>query len=165
MLKKPGTGDYSDPIQIRAHHLLCIQGFQGHGYSREFEDNMWQIIDKLNATSPSYLKITSECDDICYKCPHNQNNTCNESSSSNNHIIGMDRMVLEKIRLNEGFIGKSSVIFEKVNSIFNKFKNLQQVCSNCSWHSKCIFYQKIQSKLASNQENGNLNASPDPKKL
>ncbi|MDI6644316.1 MAG: DUF1284 domain-containing protein [Methanobacteriaceae archaeon] len=143
MLKKTGTGDFSNPIKIRAHHLLCIQGFQGYGYSREFEENMWQIIDNLNATDLSYVKITSECDDICYKCPHNQDNTCNESSLSKSHVVDMDRIVLEKIRVDEGFIGKSSVIFEKVNSIFNNIKNLQEVCSKCFWHSKCIYYQKI----------------------
>ena len=30
---------YSDPLRIRAHHILCIQGFQGLGYSEEFTKN------------------------------------------------------------------------------------------------------------------------------
>jgi len=155
MVKNPGTGDFSNPIRIRAHHLLCVQGFQGHGYSREFEENMWQIINNLNANYPTYLKLTSECDDICLECPHNHNSSCNESSLSNSHVINMDKVVLEKIGVDEGLIEKSSVIFERVNSIFNNKKNLQEVCSNCIWHSKCSYYQKIM----------NLNTSTIPKKL
>jgi len=146
MLTRPGTGNSSNPLKIRAHHLLCIQGFQGHGYSREFEENMWNIIENIDNVSSIYLKIISKCDDICYKCPHNQDESCTESTESNNRIVKMDEAVLKKIGINEGFIEKSSVIFEKVNSVFKNINNLQEVCSNCSWHAQCLYYQKISSK-------------------
>jgi hypothetical protein len=37
------AGKYSDPIVIRAHHLLCMQGFQGYGYTPDFEQQ-WEVL-------------------------------------------------------------------------------------------------------------------------
>ena len=34
-------------ITLRGHHLLCIQGYQGYGYSEKFTDNMDNIIEDL----------------------------------------------------------------------------------------------------------------------
>ena len=34
-------------LSIRAHHFLCMQGFQGYGYSEDFIRNMAGIIEYI----------------------------------------------------------------------------------------------------------------------
>jgi hypothetical protein len=59
----PETGKYSDPIWIRAHHLLCVQGFQGYGYSPDFEQHMGSVVTFLNLNPSFKLQIVArmEC--------------------------------------------------------------------------------------------------------
>jgi hypothetical protein len=35
-------------LKVRAHHLLCMQGFQGSGYSPEFVENFIKILDQVH---------------------------------------------------------------------------------------------------------------------
>ena len=46
---KNGVG--SEPIRIRAHHLLCMQGFQGYGYNKTFTENMTHIAPRNSQKS------------------------------------------------------------------------------------------------------------------
>ena len=34
-------------IKLRPHHLLCTQGYSGKGYSREFVENMTEIVKSI----------------------------------------------------------------------------------------------------------------------
>lgn len=145
MLTNQKIGNFSNPLTIRAHHLLCIQGFQGHGYSIEFEKHMWELIDKLNYNSP-YLRVVSECDDICGKCPHNKKGICKDNQMVNNKIIEMDKAVINTTKLYDGLVGKSNVIFELVNSAFKNIDLLQKICGQCSWKDKCLYYQRRMPK-------------------
>ncbi len=61
---------YSDPIRIRAHHLLYIQGFQGYGYSSEFVTHIERIDSFLKSNPYHKLQIIVETDEICSKCPY-----------------------------------------------------------------------------------------------
>jgi len=73
-------------MKIRAHHLLCIQGFQGYGYSEEFTENMLKVIQNLKSFPNHKIQITTCCDAICACCPHNIGDKCTESSNSNEKI-------------------------------------------------------------------------------
>lgn len=66
---------YSDPIRIRAHHLLCIPGFQGYGYSSDFIIHMEKIISFLKSNPNADLQIVDNTDELCSRCPHNIYNT------------------------------------------------------------------------------------------
>ena len=34
-------------MELRAHHLLCIPMYQGHGYSKEFCAHMVEVIERM----------------------------------------------------------------------------------------------------------------------
>lgn len=51
------------PIKLRGHHLLCILGYQGAGYSESFVENFDQIIARLN--NGVKIQIVEGTDDIC----------------------------------------------------------------------------------------------------
>ncbi len=59
---------------IRPHHLLCLQFFEGKGYSDDFVRQMAEIHRTLNKENPQ-INIVEGVDDICKKCP-NRSDIC-----------------------------------------------------------------------------------------
>ena len=39
-------------MQLRPHHLLCIQKFTGHGYDEPFTQHMTSIVSALKSHPP-----------------------------------------------------------------------------------------------------------------
>lgn len=127
------------PVKIRAHHLLCLQGFQGYGYSKEFTRNMSHIKDELNQNPTILLKIKTSPDSICKHCPNCSNFKCNADATSEIRIREMDNLVLETLKIIEGQI----VSWSKIRSLTSNLsqKNLDKICGVCSWKDKCIYFQ------------------------
>ena len=46
--KDQSPSPYHDPIRVRAHTLLCLQGFRGEGYSAGFVENMAAIHSRVD---------------------------------------------------------------------------------------------------------------------
>lgn len=126
-------------MKIRAHHLLCIQGFQGYGYSKEFVINMSEMIEDLKQHSDQNIQLTADCDIFCAYCPHNKKNICTYSADSEKKIQQMDIQVLETIGLHVNSIIKAHKVFELINKKF-KPENINEVCGKCRWKDKCLFF-------------------------
>lgn len=124
---------------LRGHHLLCLKGFQGYGYDDDFVKNMIDInVQRKQDTTT--VTLANSCDDICKSCPKRENNLC-ENENQNKRIVDMDNEVLKKL---DGTKEYNAVeLFEKVDSIFNTKESVSKICSNCMWHEKCLFYQKL----------------------
>ena len=125
------------PIKIRAHHLLCIQGFQGYGYSQKFVDNMKYVIDHLNSAH-SQVEIITDCDFICFFCPHNKNGICEVKSKTDIKVL--DNLVLDKLDLKEHTIMSSGYAFSLANNKLFTISNVEEICGNCNWKEKCLWY-------------------------
>ncbi len=132
-----------DTIRIRAHHLLCIQGFQGKGYSAQFVENMRQKIDFLNNNpSSKKIQVIDEGDDICASCPHLEENICSESSSAENRIKSMDIMTMNVLGLECG----QEYLFEDILGRIREkisLSNLNKICGPCSWKNACLLYLNL----------------------
>lgn len=126
-------------IKLRGHHLLCILGFQGYGYSEEFVQNMKKI-NELRKSKETIITLTNEPDDICSACPNLKNNLC-YNEKQNEIITKMDDEVLSKIDANKEY--KSSDLFEQVNLIFNTLESVENICNDCKWVNECLFYTKL----------------------
>lgn len=128
-----------EPIRIRAHHILCMQGFQGLGYSEEFTVNMAQIIEEIRKNPFSLIKIIVGVDSICEHCPHNNSpGICNKESELNN-ISDMDSKVLEKLNIKKGSIVSSSLIPTLAMNLSSQ--TVKKICGNCSWKNSCLYFQ------------------------
>lgn len=136
------TGSF-DVIEIRAHHLLCMQGFQGYGYSQEFERNMADIINYLEKHPFFTLKVVAGVDAICQSCPHLKDGNCGKPDSS--AIGNMDLKVLEKLGIEEGETKTAKEILNEVKETLN-YKDLQEICGGCSWKDKCLFFINLSEK-------------------
>jgi hypothetical protein len=118
-------------IPIRGHHLLCILGFKGIGYSEEFTSNMWKIITSLKANP--ILKIVKECDAICAQCPNIKNGRCNKYQRDLElHVREMDLKVLRKLNLKENAELPAKQAFQLVKKQIGK-EDLIEICWNCEF--------------------------------
>lgn len=123
-------------LKIRAHHLFCMRGFQGYGYSREFEYNMEEVIQYLDLHPQSRLEVVASVDVICRCCPHLKDEVCDKSSPSN--IQDMDLKVLKKLDITEGTVESVQELFKRVKNL--KLNDLRDICGDCSWIDKCLFF-------------------------
>lgn len=126
-------------LVLRGHHLLCLKGFQGYGYSEEFSENMTEI-NSLRKENDTTIMLVNEKDDICKACPNLKNDLC-ESSDHNRKIVRMDDNVLSKIAKEKEY--NAVELFKKVDELFPDKKSVENICFNCNWHEKCLFYQKL----------------------
>ena len=126
-------------LNLRGHHLLCLKGFQGYGYSEDFTKNMTKIND-LRKSEGTKISIIDSCDDICKHCPNLKDGICTDRMQDKK-IVEIDRNVLDKI--DENIEYNSIDLFKKVDEVFSTKKSVENICFNCIWHDKCLFYQKL----------------------
>ncbi|HBH17695.1 MAG TPA: hypothetical protein DDX14_01890 [Cyanobacteria bacterium UBA9579] len=115
-------------INLRPHHFLCIQGYKGYGYSKEFEVNMEKVINSLKQGAS--VKITLGSDDICEHCLNPNNNMCSQAYAEK-----LDSTVMNIIGLQEGEV----VDFQEKTNLLKKIMNPQahqRICEKCVWMKK-----------------------------
>lgn len=131
----------SEILKIRAHHLCCIQGFQGYGYSPAFVANMRAVISDLESLPSRPLKLVTECDAICVSCPSKRECTIQESILSR-RIRQMDLVVLDKLKIEDGSVINADEAFGLINSRINSSSDVEEVCGTCKWRQKCLWYMQ-----------------------
>lgn len=119
-------------LRLRGHHLLCLHGFRGLGYSPEFVSNMQAIQDRLRESPHDEIEVVDSPDSICGYCPHLSDNTCiKHGEESEPRISAKDRAVLARISLVPGERINAGELFERTADEF--CEGLHEVCSQCSW--------------------------------
>ena len=126
-------------LVLRAHHLLCLKGFQGYGYDENFTENMTSVNSRRKLENTT-VTLTSSPDDICKACPNLKDNLC-EDRIQNARIVEMDVEVLKKLDASKEY--NSVELFKKIDEIFNTKQSVSKICFNCKWSEKCLFYQKL----------------------
>lgn len=117
-------------MDLRGHHLLCLYGFRGLGYSRRFIDNLQRILNSLRRNYEQKIKLIDNVDDICKYCPY-----CIDSQCKNNQIEtkDLDREVLSKIGLEVNSCHKANKIFGLIKKNIKPI-NLKHWCQDCPWY-------------------------------
>ncbi|AEH60224.1 protein of unknown function DUF1284 [Methanosalsum zhilinae DSM 4017] len=121
---------------IRAHHLMCIQRFEGYGYTEEFVENMQYIVDMINKNPDIQITIVTECDDICTFCPSNINGKC-RGDLLDNHITYMDQQVLDKLKIPENTTLNANEIFQ-ITGKYLPDSVAFEICDECIWKHICF---------------------------
>ena len=116
-------------LKIRPHHLLCILGFKGLGYSNEFVENMKKIVNHY--FKGTKIKIIFGVDDICEKCPHNISQNC---ILYKENVIHMDQKVIALLEIEYCKIYLSNELLKRVAKKIS-IENLKEICKNCPWIS------------------------------
>ncbi|MCL5959755.1 MAG: DUF1284 domain-containing protein [Chloroflexi bacterium] len=120
-------------VELRGHHLLCLQGFQGDGYSPEFVANMARLLDKLANSPQSAIRLVEGGDDLCRACPHWWVDTCQQYDSA--VLARQDIEVLAVLDLRPGEFSDWCNILRRIGRTVDPVK-LGQICGECPWLSQ-----------------------------
>jgi hypothetical protein len=116
-------------LVLRVHHLLCIQGYEGKGYSLQFTENMDKVVNELRDNM--CIKIVTRTDDICALCPYNLGNGLCKNEEK---VFFFDSKILNELKLIEDriYLYKDILNNIKENLTYEKFK---KICGSCEWFS------------------------------
>lgn len=121
---------------LRPHHLLCIHGFKGKGYSEAFVENMQVIIDQLKEDTEMEIQLTIGGDMICVECPKHvsdQSPSCQYGTCVNEErITALDSRALEALGLSEGERYTFKEVIDRIGTVFDE-KKFHYVCAGCQW--------------------------------
>ena len=131
----------SGPIKIRAHHLLCLQGYQGYGYSKDFVENINKVIRQVRTNPDLIIEVTAQNDIICAGCPYAGKVHCEKNEDSQYTVHAMDLIILEEMNLIEGASGTLRDLTQLVNAMFRSKSTLLSICGHCQWQQKCLWYR------------------------
>ena len=118
---------------IRPHHMLCLQFFEGKGYSDEFVDNMMCVRQRLEQENPT-VNIVEETDDICSDCPNCIGGKCKDEES----VKGHDARVYEQVIHEVGKCASWKDITDAIQKNIIKAGKVREVCVQCQWSDICF---------------------------
>jgi len=119
-------------LKIRGHHLLCIFGFRGHGYSDTFVSNMRTVTKSFFAKGGAEVELTAECDDICRACPHMLERQCAAEEGAERRVQDRDREVLARLGLAGGQQHDATWLAALVTARVSPAA-LAELCAGCQW--------------------------------
>lgn len=137
------------PLKIRAHHLLCMQGFQGYGYSDDFTNHLHNIVVRIKANPDLLIQVIAECDAVCNGCPNCRESECRKEDGADLHVKNMDLEVLKFAGIKLNHVERASQLFTHMNKTFARTRaetrsQLATICGNCQWTKKCRWYLALQ---------------------
>ncbi|RBW68346.1 DUF1284 domain-containing protein [Bacillus taeanensis] len=124
--------------KLRGHHLFCLLGYRGMGYSQEFVANMTRLHQTLRDNPKTWVELVKGPDCLCEKYPNPGEYHCQGS-----HIYERDAAILAKLGLKIGQILK----WEDIESHIRNHvvpSDIQVVCETCSWRSYGVCEEGMQ---------------------
>ena len=85
--------------KLRGHHLFCLLGYRGMGYSQEYVENMTHLHQTLRANPKTWIQLVGGPDHLCEKYPNTGEYHCQDVK-----IYERDAVILEKLGLKIGQI-------------------------------------------------------------
>lgn len=123
----------AEPIQLRAHMVLCLIGFRGSGYSDEFVSVMRRLKERLLADPDQLVELVNEPDGLCAVCPHVGDGGCElQGPQHESHMRAHDHAVLHRLGVKAGTRESWTAILERVRQRI-RGSDLPQICTTCPW--------------------------------
>lgn len=113
--------------RLRGHHLFCLLGFRGMGYSDQYVKVMKELYYTLNSNPETAVCIISGPDDLCNNYPTDKPCHCEEQVVYNRDANMLDHLGL---RLDEQYTWK------EILSLIGKVAvpaDIPRFCSTCPW--------------------------------
>ena len=128
--------------KLRGHHLFCLLGYRGMGYSQKYVENMTRMHQTLRDNPRTWIQLVKGPDHLCEKYPNSGEYHCEHDD-----IYEMDAVILDKLGLNIGQI----LYWQVIESNIQKYalpSDIQTVCETCSWRSYGVCEEGIRDILA-----------------
>ena len=112
---------------LRPHHALCLQFFEGRGYSEDYVKNAWAALRALRENGG--FTVTAGPDALCAACPNlNRNGLCRWQEK----VERYDAAAAKMLGLNKG----GTYDFNAFSK--SRAKTLvPQICADCEWAYIC----------------------------
>ncbi|MBM7571945.1 DUF1284 domain-containing protein [Aquibacillus albus] len=127
--------------KLRGHHLFCLLGYRGMGYSQEYVENMTRLHQTLRNNPKTGIQLVKGPDQLCEKYPNSGKYHCRD-----NTIYERDTAILEKLCLQTGQILKWEDIESRIRNYVVP-SDIQIVCKSCSWRSYGVCEEGIQEMI------------------
>jgi uncharacterized protein len=135
-------------MRLRGHHLLCLHGFRGLGYSPEFIANMQSVQSFLAASPDALVEVIASPDDICSACPHFfADRCCHNGEDSESRVSAKDRAILSCIGFSCGKTFPAKELFSRVANEFTG--EIVNMCPSCEWLSLGWCAEGLQNRIMS----------------
>ncbi|MBT9160333.1 MAG: DUF1284 domain-containing protein [Dehalococcoidia bacterium] len=138
-------------LEIRAHHLLCLLGFRGLGYSKEFTENMRNVLATA-FSADTLLKIVDRCDAICASCPYREGSECVKKKDSAEKTWRQDQRIAIRLGIKIGDELPSRELWALVRGRIAPL-DLPQLCDGCEWLDYCLRFSAELASAASKCNN------------
>jgi hypothetical protein len=118
-------------MRLRAHNLLCIQGFVGKGYDDAFVANMTRVVELLEEST--MVTVLAAPDALCDACPHLQGSGCElHGEGTEARIVHQDRDVAARLRIAAGeTLPWGEIVARIARSVAPE--DLASICGACPW--------------------------------
>lgn len=129
-------------FRLRGHHLLCLLGYHGMGYSREYIANMTSMHDTLRTAPDTEIQIVADPDDLCVKFPETQPCHCHDEN-----IHQRDNAMLEQLGITVGQTITWREIEDRIKTTFEP-DDIDTLCSTCSWRLFRVCHEGVSQMKA-----------------
>lgn len=116
-------------IQLRGHHLLCLLGYRGMGYSPEYAENMTKLHQTLRTNPETEVLLVVGEDDLCAKFPTDQPYHCD-----NRTVHDRDAAVFQQLGVEVGQIWTWRELEQRLGGNVIP-EDIPRLCFNCVWLS------------------------------
>ena len=118
-------------LNLRPHHALCAQFFEGKGYSEAFVAHMYGVLKELECGAA--VTLVDGCDAICAGCPNERDGAC----ETDEKVRAIDRRAIEAMGVRFGdtlpWRDLSALAKDRIIAV----GKLKDVCRDCEWIGVC----------------------------
>jgi Uncharacterized conserved protein len=118
-------------INLRPHHALCAQFFEGKGYSASFVAHMSGVLSELERGA--CVTLVDACDAICAGCPNSRDGVCETEEK----VKAIDRRAIEAMGLSFGDTLPWHALKAHARDRIVAAGTLIDVCRDCEWIGVC----------------------------
>lgn len=133
-----------DVLKLRPHHINCLFFYEGKGYSKQFVENMDDIVGHLKKYPEQIISLEKQNDRLCGACPNLKENVC----ISSDKIANLDQATLENYGLKEHELYSFQEIKEKIYKNYS-YEAFHLICSHCEWYKSGVCTEE---KIIAQQE-------------
>ncbi|MFD2331192.1 DUF1284 domain-containing protein [Cohnella sp. GCM10020058] len=114
-------------IKLRGHHLLCLLGYRGKGYSEGFCANMTRVYERLRTEPETEIELILGPDDICAAFPEDQEPHCENAS-----VYRKDEEIARQIGI---AIGERRAWADVIAAVAIRVgpNDIGSLCRDCRW--------------------------------
>ena len=120
-------------VILRPHHLLCILGFRGKGYSSRFVTEFAQLVSSLEDGEKGdnkSIRIVGRADRICHACPNREGHLCEKEGE----IKKLDDQHSAALEVSDGSTLTWGDAKKKIKDRIS-LGVFHQICNGGSWKS------------------------------